>query len=202
MRLYAGVLSLALMAAVSGSSLAAKAPPKPGAKPTPAPVAWTVDKAASRLGFHAAMNDTAFDGMFRRWEANIVFDPANLAASHVTATVETGSAITGDPTRDEALPTADWFFVQKFPKATFIAKTFKALGPNRYEADGDLTIRGVTRPAALPFNLTITGKVAKIDGQLVIDRSQFGVGQGQWKAGDAVKLPVTVTVKLQAVRAR
>jgi polyisoprenoid-binding protein YceI len=41
-----------------------------------------------------------------------------------------------------------------------------------------------------------------MDGQLVIDRSQFGVGQGQWKAGDAVKLPVTVTVKLQAVRAR
>ena len=73
------------------------------ARAAPAP-AWTVDKAASSVRFSSAMNGQAFSGAFRRWNADIRFDPKNLAASSVSATFETASAATGDPDRDQALP--------------------------------------------------------------------------------------------------
>jgi polyisoprenoid-binding protein YceI len=161
---------------------------------------WRADMAASRLGFTGAMNGQAFKGAFSRWDVQIAFDPKDLAGSHVTATIDMASARTGDQTRDEALPTADWFSAKAFPKATFVSRRIAAMGPGRYIAQGDLTIRGVTRPVNLPFALTITGDTAKMAGAVILDRSAFGVGQGQWKTGEAVSLKVQVDVAITAKR--
>lgn len=162
---------------------------------------WRADMAASRLGFAGAMNGQAFKGAFGRWGVQITFDPKNLDASKVAATIDMASARTGDQTRDEALPTSDWFSVKAYPKATFVSRKITSPGPGRYVAQGDLTIRGVTRPASLPFALTISGDVAKMTGSTVLDRSAFGVGQGQWKGGEAVSLKVRVDVAVTARRA-
>ncbi len=56
----------------------------------------------------------------------------------------------------------------------------------------------MTRPVVLPFTLVITGNTAKMNGQLVLDRTAFGVGQGQWRTGSTVATQVTVTVNLTA----
>lgn len=161
---------------------------------------WTVDKSASRLGFGASMNGQGFNGTFRRWDSRIAFDPNNLAGSSVVAVIDMGSAVTGDATRDEALPSADWFSAKLFPRATFTARKFKDLKGGRYQALGELTIRGTKRPVVLPFQLTITGDVAKMHGVLAIDRRVFGVGQGQWASGDAVATTVQVNVVITARR--
>ena len=62
--------------------------------PAQAASVWTVDKAASRLTFRAVMNGQPFDGVFRVWDAQIAFDPHNLATSRATITVDTTSALT------------------------------------------------------------------------------------------------------------
>ena len=167
-----------------------------------APPAWVVDKGASKVGFTGSMSGQGFAGRFTRFDAQIAFDPANLPASHVTATIDTGSAASGDASRDEALPTPDWFSVKVFPRAVFKSKAFKATGPGRYAVDGDLTIRNVTRPVTLPFALIITGDTAKMTGAMQLDRSAFGVGQGQFKGGDTVALKVGVDVAITAKRAK
>src|SRR5690349_17692260 len=79
--------------------------PAPGG---PAP-AWTVDSASSRITFASSFSGTAFTGSFRRWNAQIRFDPVNLAGSRVLATIDMGSANTGSPDRDQSLPSDDWF---------------------------------------------------------------------------------------------
>ena len=163
---------------------------------------WIVEKGASRLGFTGAMNGSAFKGAFSRWDAQIAFDPANLPASAVTVSVDPASAASGDPSRDEALPTGDWFSVKAFPRAVFKSRRITAAGPGRYVAEGDLTLRNVTKPVSLPFTLAITGDMAKMTGSTTIDRSVFGVGQGQWKTGDAVALKVSIDVAVTAKRAK
>jgi polyisoprenoid-binding protein YceI len=173
----------------------------PVAAQAPAAPAWTVDKGASRLGFRAAMSGTAFDGRFGRWDARINFDPANLGASKVVATIDLASATTGDGARDEALPSSDWFDVKRHPRATFTSRTITAAGPGRYVATGDLTLRGVTRPVSLPFSLTIAGAQAKMSGSTTLDRTAFGVGQGQFKGTETVPAKVTVNVSIVARRA-
>ena len=167
-----------------------------------APSAWTVDKAASRLTFKSAFAGEDFEGAFRRWDAQIVFDPKQLAASKAVVTVETGSAATGNSERDEAMPSGDWFNVAKFPRATFATRSFKDLGGGRYQAIGDLTIRGVSKPVTLPFTLAITGDQAKMSGSVAVNRTLFGVGQGQFSSAETVPLNVTINISLAARRAK
>lgn len=174
------------------------------AKPAPAktPTRWLVDRPASRLAFVGAMNGEAFTGTFRRWDARILFDPKSLETSSVTAIIDTGSAVTGDQTRDEAIPTADWFAVQTFPRAIFSANQFKSLGGGRYQAIGTLAIRNVRRPVTLPFTLSIKDDKATMHGVLTIDRRTFGVGQGQFATGDTVATNVKIEVSLTANHAK
>jgi polyisoprenoid-binding protein YceI len=162
--------------------------------------AWTVDKDASRLGFVVG-GDTPFTGTFGRWDAQIAFDPNDLPGSKVQATIDTASAKTGDQTRDEMLPTGDWFSVKDFPQAMFTTRTITAESAGHYVAAGDLKIREVSRPVTLPFTLDIIGDTAKMSGSLTVDRTAFGVGQGQFKTGDMVPLDVKITVDLVAKHA-
>lgn len=186
----------AALAAVVVLALAGLARPSWSA---PVPT-WTVDP-SSKLGFRGEMGGDAFNGTFRRWSAQIAFDPKNLSASKAVVSVDVASAVTGDADRDAALPTADWFNAAKFPKATFASRSFRDLGGGKYQALGDLTLRGVTRPVALDFTLQISGDKAVMNGQTVLDRTTFGVGQGQWKAGDTLKPQVAVIVALTARQA-
>ena len=165
-----------------------------------APAAWTVDKGASRLAFKSSFGGDSFDGAFRRWDAQIAFDPKALAASKVVVTVDMASADAGDESRNEALPTDDWFAARKFPRATFTTRAIKDLGGGRYQATGDLAIRGISKPVVLPFTLQISGAVAKMSGSVTINRTAFGVGQGQFKSAETVPLDVTINVSLQAHR--
>ena len=165
-----------------------------------APAAWTVDKAASSIGFRSSLGGMAFAGTFRRWDAQIQFDPKALAASRAVVTVDVASAVTGDRDKDEAMPTADWFDVAHFPRATFATTSFKDLGGGRYQAVGTLTLKGVARPATLPFTLTIAGAQAKMNGQLSVNRSAFGVGKGQFASAETVPFAVAVTVAMTARR--
>jgi polyisoprenoid-binding protein YceI len=172
-----------------------------GAATAAAPAAWTVDKAASTLRFTTSMAGESFTGVFRRWDAAIRFDPANLAASSVVADIDVASVSTGNPDRDQALPTATFLDAPGHPHATFVAHGFTTLGPGRYQATGVLTLRGVAKPLTLPFTLSITGTQAKMTGAVAINRLAFGVGQGEWRATDAIPAAVTVAITLSARRA-
>jgi len=98
------------------------------------------------------------------------------------------------------LPGADWFSVAAHPTAAFKATRFRHLGGNRYEALGTLSLRGVSRPLKLPFTLTIAGDVATMTGTATIDRTVFGVGQGEWAATTDLPAAVSVTVAIKADR--
>lgn len=184
-RLKAGLFAAALLA-FSPSVAAAQA--------------WVVDRARSTLGFKGAASGQSFSGRFRDWDAQITFDPKNLAAARVVATIGVASAATGNEERDELLPTSAFFDAARFPRATFVASRFVDRGGGRYEAIGDLTIKGVTKPLTLPFTLAINGNTAQMTGAIALNRSAFGVGSGQWASDKTIGTTVQVTVNLTATR--
>ncbi|MBX3480645.1 MAG: YceI family protein [Caulobacter sp.] len=171
------------------------------ASAAPAP-AWTVDKAASKIAFTSSFGGEAFSGGFRTWTADIRFDPANLAGSSITATIAMNSAFTGNADRDASLPDAKWFAVKAHPTAVFRSTSFKALGGNRYQANGTLTLRGVSKPLTLPFTLVITGDQAKMNARVSLNRLAFGVGQDEWKNTEVVPDAVAVTIAISARKAK
>lgn len=160
---------------------------------------WTVEP-QSKLGFSVIWSAEPLNGEFKKWSADIDFDPADLGHSHVTAVIQTGSIVTDNPDGDDGLKGAVGFAVDRFPTARFETDTFRRLSDGSFVADGHLTIRGVTRPVALPFKLTFEGSRVHMTGRAMVLRTDFGVGQGEWAAPKPVARQVTVTVDLVATR--
>jgi cytochrome b561/polyisoprenoid-binding protein YceI len=170
------------------------------AQPTPAPtgpVAWKVAPGSS-LAFETKWSGDAVQGRFNAWKADILFSPDALDKSKVTVTIDMTSAKTGDEQRDASLPAADWFDAATHPKAVFTATKFEKKGEGSFVAHGTLNLRGVTKPVDLPFKLKIVGDKAQMTGETSLDRTFFGVGQGQFAATDQVPAKVTVRVLLNA----
>lgn len=182
---------------------AAPAPASPAPAATPAesadPVRWKVSP-GSTLTFATAWSGTPVEGRFDRWKADILFGPKALDRSKVTVTIDMGSAKTGDAQRDASLPAPDWFDSASHPNAVFTASRFTQSGEGRYVAHGSLTLRGVTKPLDLPFQLKIEGANATMSARASLDRIAFGVGQGEFAATDQIPAKVGIRVQLRAQR--
>lgn len=166
----------------------------------PQPLAdWTV-ASGGRLGFTARWNGEAVDGRFSRWRAAIRFSPDELAKSTIRVTVDLASADTGDGQRDDSLKSSDFFDVGAQPSAVFTARDIRHLGGDKYEARGTLDLRGASKPATLRFTLRIDGDRARVAGTARIDRTAFGVGQGEWAATDAIAAGVDIAFSFNATR--
>jgi polyisoprenoid-binding protein YceI len=154
----------------------------------------------STLGFATSWSGEGLSGRFKRWTADITFAPEALDRSRVAVAIDLASVDTGDGQRDAVLPSADWFDVADHPKAVFTASKFERTGADAFVAHGTLQLRGVTKPQDLPFKLTILGDEAQVHGTTTLDRTAFGVGQGEFKATDQIPGKVTITVALRAKR--
>ena len=180
------------------------AAPTPAAPAEPgAPATWRVDTSASSVAFSYIYTDesgeTPMDGRFTRWRADIRFDPDNLGASRADVTIETASANTSAPYHNSTLPTAPWFDSAAHPNATFRTTEIRRRDGG-YEARGQLTIRGQTRAARLPFTLAIEGDRAVMTGSVTIDRRDFGIGADA-EGDDMIARNVTINVRVEATRA-
>ena len=178
---------------------AADAAKLPAAPAMPA-ARWIVDS-ASTLGFTATWSGQPITGTFKQWKAEITFSEDDLAHSSIKVTVDPASASTGDAQRDQTLPTEDWFSTAKFPSAVFAAQHFRRKGSD-FIADGSLTLKGVTRPVQLRFSLKTSGDQAAATGQAPLDRTAFGVGQGDFAGTDQIPAAVVVNVAIKAHKAR
>ena len=161
------------------------------------PVAWTVQKGAS-LGFTATWSENAIEGRFKTWTADILFSPEALDRSKLTVSIDVASVDTGDAQRDQSLPSGDFFDTAEHPKATFTATKFRKTGESKFVADGTLDLRGVKKPLSLPFTLKIDGDTATARGVTTLDRTTFGVGQGEWASTDEIAAKVKVSFSLTA----
>lgn len=186
-RVKQAIAGVALAAILAGGTLPAAA------------ATWTVDHKKSSISFGGQHMGREFTGRFNGWTADIRFDPAKPADSRVRVVIDLASAKTGDAMYDKTLPTADWFDTAKTRQAVFEAASVRQKGPNAYEADGKLTIRGKSVPVRLPFTLKINGKSAVMDGKVVLKRTAWGIGQGSDAAGEWVSLDIPVQVHVEAV---
>lgn len=165
-----------------------------------APPTWTVDPAASAIGFSGTSSGREFTGTFKHWTADIKFDPASLETSSVSVDIDTGSAVTGDKTYDGTLPTPEWLNIKAFPTATFQSKTFRRTGDTAYEADGTLTIKGISQNITLPFTLTIENGKATMEAATTLDRLLYKIGTESDPKGNWVSKDIAVTIKVAAVK--
>ncbi|WP_306252753.1 YceI family protein [Parvularcula sp. IMCC14364] len=162
---------------------------------------WTPDYAASAVTFSAEQEGSIFEGRFDSFRAAIRLNPDNLGDAEIHAIIDMASVDAGDDDRNSSLPTNDWFRTRSFPTATFRSSAVSERPDGTYEAAGELTIKGVSRPVTLPFELEIDGNMASASGSISLDRTDFNVGEGAYAddawIGYTVDVSVTVTASRQ-----
>ena len=173
---------LAAFALVAASSAAAKS--------------WQGDAGAGPLQFDAIQADANFTGRFKAYEVRFDFDPAKPAGGRLDVTVTLASTDTADDERDEILKSAEFFWTERHPQAKFHATKFSRAG-KRWRADGELTLRGVTKPATVLFTLDEKPQMLGMKGDATIRRLPFGVGQGEWQSTEWVGDEVVVRFDLK-----
>ena len=157
---------------------------------------WINDPAQSRLAFEARWEGSPVPGEFRRFEVRLQADPGSGAPTSLEVRVEVPSLATDLPDVDAALAEPEWFDFARHPEARYRAEDIQSLGPGRYRAAGELSLKGVSRPLPLEFAWEVNPAGARLNGDLVLDRSAFGIGSGDWAAPEPIALEVQVRFDL------
>lgn len=161
---------------------------------------WNIDHENSHIKFSATQYGQSFEGAFEKFDGEINFDPEDLQNSSVKIIIDIASIKTGSYDRDGQAISSDWFNVNEFPRAEFTANNFDDVSDGNYIAYGDILLRGVSMPVELPFSLNINEGEADMAAEIVLDRLDFGVGQGQWQSTDAIGNRVEVMIQVKANR--
>ena len=156
----------------------------------------------SAINFTYKQMGVAVDGKFRRFSSQISFDPAKPAAAKATFDVELASVDTGAPEGDDEVATKPWFNTKAFPTAHFVSGSVKALGGNRYEVAGQLTIKGKTQEVVVPATFTAQGNSGVFDGGFTIRRGDFAIGEGSWAKFDIVANDIQIKFRITAASAK
>ncbi|RZL02191.1 MAG: YceI family protein [Rubrivivax sp.] len=151
--------------------------------------------AKSEITFVAKQLGVPLDGRFKRFAAQVAFDPKALPTSKIAFQIELGSvAVNADS--DAELVKPEWFNTAKFPQATFQSSAIKALGGGRFDVAGKLAIKGNVRDLVVPVQLTQAGGLTTATGTFGIKRLDFKVGDGDWADPSVVANDVQVKFKL------
>ena len=177
---------------------------------------WSFEPGHSAAEFRARhMMVTYVRGHFKNVHGSLNFDPDNPENSSVEAVIDAKGIWTGEPQRDGHLRSADFLDVANHPQITFRGNDVEILGGNDFRVSGDLTIRGVTRKAALDVHYlgqwqtpwwedgvdkgpkTRAGFVATT----TINRHDFGVSWNDTvdRGGVVVGNNVDITIDIEAI---
>lgn len=171
-------------------------------------VEYRIDTAHTHVGFtvrHLMVSNVR--GKFNEFSGTIRLDEQDLTSATADVVIKAASIDTNNERRDNHLRSADFFDVERFPEIRFTGS-----GVERTEEGlvlvGELTMKDVTRPVRLPFELA--GPVPAGQGRqrigaeasLTIDRHTYGL---TWNtladAGPVVGAEVRIELALEAVTA-
>ena len=166
---------------------------------------WDLDPVHSTIGFVARhLMVSKVRGQFTSFEAQIVTAP-NPLDSTATATIDLSSVSTGNEMRDNDLRSTNFFDVATHPKMTFTSTAVR-LDEGTFLVDGDLTIRGVTKPVTLVVEINgfgpdpYGGTRAGFSAIGEINRTAFGVSfNAPVPGGVMVSERITIEIEAEAV---
>ena len=172
---------------------------------------YKIDAAHSEITFKVKhLMITNVTGSFTKFDATMESEAADFSDAKISFEADTDSISTNNEQRDAHLKSDDFFAAEKFPKLTFVSKSFTKKNDEDYLLTGDLTLHGITKTIDLKVeyggNMTDPWGQAKSGFEIngVINRKDFGLTWGAvTEAGgvvvsDEVKLHLGVQMVKQA----
>jgi polyisoprenoid-binding protein YceI len=173
----------------------------------PASEAYVIDRPGSKVEFCVAhFPFSQVRGEFADFAGGFAIEPDAIEKSQAVVSIHTGSIDTQNKEID-ALVTGEQFFnVEQFPEITFKGKALEPTGQKTARLEGDLTLRGVTKPVSFEVNLEEGLPDSKSNGQdtlaisatTEISRSEFGMTGLLPVVSDKVRICLAVKARLVA----
>ncbi|MDA8147993.1 MAG: YceI family protein [Actinomycetota bacterium] len=170
----------------------------------PAVGTYSLDAAHTHVGFSVRhMGVAKVRGRFGGVQGTLVVAEDPLQSS-VSVTIDAATVDTRDETRDNHVRTADFLDVANYPTITFESTSVEAAGKGAWKVNGNLTIRGTTRPVTLDTSLE--GVIQDPYGNhrvgfsatTAIDRDDFGVSFGAVMEAGGLVVGKRVTIEIEA----
>lgn len=163
---------------------------------TVAALAQAVDTAGSSVSAMFTQMGVPVTAKFNRFDADVRFDPADPAAAQARFEIDVASFDIGDPMYNQEVQKPEWFNAAKYPKATFASTAIEAPAQGKLVVAGTLTIKGKSLAVKVPVSYREEGGRRVFEGELPIQRLQFGIGEGEWKDTDMVADKVVIKFKI------
>jgi polyisoprenoid-binding protein YceI len=176
--LLAGLLALSLVPSVTRAD---------------APV-FSIQQGGSSVTFHVKAS-VPLEGQFQKWTSSLTFTSPEVSTAVLEIKIDADSVHTGSGMKDSKLKSADFFDVKNNPVISFRSTKVSQTGPNTFAVDGDLTIRGVSKPETVVLKTTRDGSSGEIKGTMTFDRKDFGMNGGVPLVKIADSVDVTVDLK-------
>jgi polyisoprenoid-binding protein YceI len=177
---------------------------------------WSFEPGHTAAEFCARhMMVTYVRGHFKNVRGTLEFDPRTPRATRAEVRIDARGLWTGEPDRDAHLRSADFLDVERYPEITFVSRETELIGDHDFVLRGELTIRGVTKPADLrvryqgqwstPWWEDGADKGPKVRAgflaQTTINRHDFGVSWNSTleKGGSVVGDEIEITIDAEAI---
>jgi polyisoprenoid-binding protein YceI len=181
--------------------------PAPAPLAGPVPAVWKIDPTHSELQFRIRHLVSKVTGTFTDWEGTITGDPTDWPHGGVSVVIRVASISTNNERRDNDLRSAKFFDAATYPEITF-QSTGVTLDGETLTLNGDLTMRGVTRPVVLTgsYNGISPGPGGRdrvgFEVSTKLNRLDYGVSWNRAIEGGGAMLgdEVAIQISIEAVR--
>lgn len=136
-------------------------------------------------------------GSFKDWQGTLHVDDNDVPRSTVAVKVMTTSIEMLDPQQTSMLKDPDFFDVARFPELTYVSRTVTRTGESTLKVEGEVTLRGITRPMALDVSVTdrkpgaaAGARYARFRATGTLKRSEFGMTKYVEVVGDLVDISI------------
>jgi len=144
----------------------------------------------------AVKASVSVEGTFDKWDATLTFTSTDVSTGVLDVKIAADSVNTGSGMKNGKLKGKDFFDVKQNPYITFHSTKVIETGPTTFELPGTFTIRGVSRPETLTFEVTGRGTgEGEIKGTMAFDRKDYGMNSGIPFIKVADRVEVSVDLK-------
>ena len=181
-----------LLLVFSGVALDAQTPERSGRT-------FKIDSRESKVEFFVGSSAGNVNGVFKTWTGKLSqATPGVPESATLSLNVTAASMATGNGLQDKMVKGKDFFNVKDFPTVSFTSsKVIPSSDPNKFQIQGDFTLRGVTKPVA--FQVTLDrGDLGggQVYADFSFDRGDFGMTKSApfVRVSDSVRVRVDLNV--------
>jgi len=169
---------------------------------------WQLDRSHTSVNFSVNRFFTTITGNFTKFHGTLSLDLNYLRGSRIEFTIFSNSVNTNNEQRDKHLKSTDFFDTETYPEITFKSVRIEKKSDKEYLIYGKLTIKDKTKDIILPMK--ITGEmehpmmkdvfILGISINTTINRTDYGIGIGDWGATSVISDEVEIHIPIDLVR--